>query len=52
MSLYEGPFKKGERFGHGVHTWPNGTQFEGTFEDNKISGKGTLKFVDSSSYEG
>ena len=38
--------------GHGLIRFPNGSQYEGDFRDNKLHGEGTLTYSDGSVYQG
>lgn len=38
--------------GHGLIQFPNGSQYEGDFRDNKLHGEGTLTYSDGSVYQG
>jgi hypothetical protein len=42
LSRYKGNLYNGKKHGSGVYSWRNAT-FEGSFEDDKIKGEGTLK---------
>ena len=37
-SYYEGDYYEGKKHGKGKYIWPDGSQYEGDWEENKISG--------------
>ena len=49
---YCGEFSNNRLNGNGVYRWPNGTQCECQFIDNKLEGYGTIMFSDESRYTG
>jgi hypothetical protein len=49
---YEGQFTRGNRNGHGVMHWDDGSSYTGLWIDGKQSGHGVFKFADGSVFEG
>ena len=40
------------RDGYGIQEWPNGSKYEGEWNENKSAGKGKLIHSDGDTYEG
>ena len=40
------------KFAHIAHTYPNGSVYEGQFEDGKPHGRGRITYADGGTYEG
>ena len=51
---YEGEWLLGSqvRQGRGIQVWPDGSMYEGYWQDNKANGKGRLIHADGDVYDG
>ena len=49
---YEGEYKDGKFYGHGIYTSADGSIYEGKWENGKQQGKGILLLLDGSNYDG
>mmetsp|Transcript_21835 Transcript_21835/g.34219 ORF Transcript_21835/g.34219 Transcript_21835/m.34219 type:complete len:170 (-) Transcript_21835:377-886(-) len=49
---YQGQQRKGLRWGYGVQRWQDGTNYYGTFENDKGHGYGRFEFPDGAFYLG
>lgn len=52
VNIYEGCFKDGLKYGNGVFTWANGTNFKGQFLNDCMHGEGIMTFHDGKRYVG
>ena len=48
---FKGKYVDGQ-MDYGVFTWPNGDEYTGSFQDNKINGHGKATFADGRTYSG
>ena len=48
-SVYSGNFVNGKFHGQGSYTWPDGSKYEGPFEDNRPDGEGKYFDVENRS---
>ncbi|KAL6043111.1 Alsin [Balamuthia mandrillaris] len=47
--LFQGHVSEGRRNGHGLLIWSDGTAYEGLWKDDKMNGKGTMRWPSSNS---
>jgi len=50
--VYEGEWKRDQRWGRGIYSDPDGNVYEGEYKFDKKEGRGTYKYADGAVYRG